>query len=83
MVADAFEERMLELLSNTLKKIFPNIIEESIQQALPKFDLRIQETMQSTVPELIRKPLNKELNSLNTLKTQRFASLQKELLTAI
>ncbi|GKD02728.1 hypothetical protein Tco_1177702 [Tanacetum coccineum] len=35
------------------------------------------------MPELIRKPLNKELNALNTLEIQRFASLQKELLTAI
>ncbi|GKD41983.1 hypothetical protein Tco_1266628 [Tanacetum coccineum] len=83
MVADAFKERMLELLSDTLKNILPNIIEESIQQALPKFDQMIQETMQSTVSKLIRKPLNKELNALNTLETQRFASLQKELVTAI
>ncbi|GJS24928.1 hypothetical protein Tco_0453560 [Tanacetum coccineum] len=83
MVADAFEERMPELISETLKNIIPNIIEESIQQALPKFDQRIQETLQSTMPELIRKLLNKELNALNTLEIQRFASLQKELLTAI
>ncbi|GJT47291.1 retrovirus-related pol polyprotein from transposon TNT 1-94 [Tanacetum coccineum] len=83
MVADAFEERMPELLSDTLKNILTNIIEESIQVAIPKFDKRIQETLQSTVPELVRKPLNKELNALNTLEIQRFASLQKELLTAI
>nr|GEV90377.1 hypothetical protein [Tanacetum cinerariifolium] len=29
------------------------------------------ETLQSTVPELIHKPMNKELNALNTLETQR------------
>ncbi|GKD03179.1 hypothetical protein Tco_1178153 [Tanacetum coccineum] len=42
----------------------------SWNHALPKFDQRIQETVQSIVPELIRKPLNKELNALNTLETQ-------------
>ncbi|GKE45063.1 hypothetical protein Tco_1472347, partial [Tanacetum coccineum] len=83
MVADAFKERMIKLLSDILKNILLNIIKESIQRALPKFDQMIQETMQSTVFELIHKPLNKELNALNTLETQRFASLQKELVTAI
>ncbi|GKC55666.1 hypothetical protein Tco_1083264, partial [Tanacetum coccineum] len=41
------------------------------------------ETLQSIVPNLICEPLNKELNVLNTLETQRFENLQKELLTAI
>nr|GEW79309.1 hypothetical protein [Tanacetum cinerariifolium] len=31
----------------------------------------LNETLQSTVPELVYKPLNKELNALNTLETQR------------
>ncbi|GJU61114.1 hypothetical protein Tco_1238880 [Tanacetum coccineum] len=83
MVADAFKERMPELISETLKNIIPNIIEESIQHALLKFDQRIQETLQYTIPELIRKLLNKELNALNTLEIQRFVSLQNELLTTI
>ncbi|GJZ07166.1 hypothetical protein Tco_0540959 [Tanacetum coccineum] len=57
-----------ELLSDRLKTILPNITEESIQQALPKFDQRIQETLRSTMPDLLNKPLNKELNALNTLE---------------
>ncbi|GKC30107.1 hypothetical protein Tco_1037401 [Tanacetum coccineum] len=35
------------------------------------------------MPKLICKPLYKELNALKTLETQRFASLQKVILTAI
>ncbi|GKD03305.1 hypothetical protein Tco_1178279 [Tanacetum coccineum] len=35
------------------------------------------------MPDLIYKPLNKELNALNTLEIQRFETLQKEILTAI
>ncbi|GJT76860.1 hypothetical protein Tco_1043585 [Tanacetum coccineum] len=71
---------MPELLSDRLKTILPNIIEESIQQALPKFDQRIQETLRSTMPDLLNKPLNKELNALNTLESQRFETLQEQLL---
>ncbi|GKD45708.1 hypothetical protein Tco_1270353 [Tanacetum coccineum] len=81
MVADAFEERMPELLSDTLKNILPYIIKKSIQQALPKFDQMVQETLKAHVPELISKPLNKELNALNTLESRRFDTLQKELMT--
>ncbi|GJY74292.1 hypothetical protein Tco_0478723 [Tanacetum coccineum] len=46
------------------------VLKRRESMALPKFDQRIQETVQSIVPELIRKPLNKELNALNTLETQ-------------
>ncbi|GJT81882.1 hypothetical protein Tco_1056224 [Tanacetum coccineum] len=68
-------------LESSLAKKVSSKLEESVpRMALPKFDQMVQETMQSTVSELIRKPLNKELNALNTLETQRFASLQKELL---
>ncbi|GJY81432.1 retrovirus-related pol polyprotein from transposon TNT 1-94 [Tanacetum coccineum] len=58
MVTDAFEERMPELLNDTLKSIIPNIIEETIQQALLKFDQRIQETLKST-EELLKAVRNK------------------------
>nr|GFC35762.1 hypothetical protein [Tanacetum cinerariifolium] len=51
--------------------------------ALLKIDQRVQETLPTTVSGLISKPLNKELNALNILETQRFENLQKELLMAI
>nr|GEU45719.1 hypothetical protein [Tanacetum cinerariifolium] len=38
-VADAFEERILDLLSDTLKNILPQIIKDSINQALFKFKM--------------------------------------------
>nr|GEU67309.1 hypothetical protein [Tanacetum cinerariifolium] len=38
--------------------------------ALLKIDHRVQETLQTTMPDLISKPLNKEFNSLNTLEIQ-------------
>nr|GEY86796.1 hypothetical protein [Tanacetum cinerariifolium] len=74
---------MPEFLSDTLKTILPHIIEDSIHRALPKIDHRVQETLKAIVPQLISKPLNKELNALNTLESNRFSSLQKELMTAI
>ncbi|GJZ78559.1 hypothetical protein Tco_0643396 [Tanacetum coccineum] len=45
MVANAFKERMHDLLSDTLKNIFPQIIEEFVKQAIPKFNERVQETL--------------------------------------
>nr|GEX27824.1 hypothetical protein [Tanacetum cinerariifolium] len=59
------------------------VYDEMDQLALPKFDQRIHENLQSTVPELIHKSLNKVLYALNTLEIQRFASLHEELLTTI
>ncbi|GJY11147.1 hypothetical protein Tco_0379332 [Tanacetum coccineum] len=41
------------------------------------------ETVETIMPDIINKPLNKELNALNTLEIQRFENLQKELLSAI
>nr|GEU49009.1 hypothetical protein [Tanacetum cinerariifolium] len=83
MVTDGLEERMPKLLSDSLKNILPQIIEESIQQALLKFDHRIKITLNSIVFDLLRKPLNKELNALNTLECQRFDNLQEKLLKAV
>ncbi|GJX90781.1 hypothetical protein Tco_0344107 [Tanacetum coccineum] len=53
------------------------------KQALPKFHQRVQKTLKAYVPEIISKPLNKELNALNTLESKRFDTLQKEVLIAI
>ncbi|GJV77117.1 hypothetical protein Tco_1508701 [Tanacetum coccineum] len=45
MVANAFKERMHDLLSNTLKNILTQIIEEFVKQAILKFDQRVQQTL--------------------------------------
>ncbi|GJX66811.1 hypothetical protein Tco_0301154 [Tanacetum coccineum] len=52
-------------------------------KALPKFGQRVQETLKAHVPKRISKPLNTELNALNTLECRRFDTLQMELMTAI
>ncbi|GJY21937.1 retrovirus-related pol polyprotein from transposon TNT 1-94 [Tanacetum coccineum] len=76
--------KVANLESSLAQKVTAKL-EESVprMQALPKIDQRVQETLHITVPGLIRKPLNKELNDLNTLETQRFENLLKELLSAI
>ncbi|GJW05261.1 hypothetical protein Tco_1564117 [Tanacetum coccineum] len=83
MIVDALEERMPELISDSLKNILPQIIKDSFQHVLPKDDQRVHETLQTTMHGLISKPLNKVLNAINILETQRFENLQKELITAI
>ncbi|GJR19283.1 hypothetical protein Tco_0967810 [Tanacetum coccineum] len=75
--------KMPDLLADTFKNLLPQIIEDSIQQTLPKFNQRVQETLKAHVLELISKPPNKELNALNTLESRRFDTLQTELMTTI
>ncbi|GKA26734.1 hypothetical protein Tco_0712843 [Tanacetum coccineum] len=43
-----------------------------------KFDKHVKKTLKAQVPDLIQKPLNKELNALNTLEYNRMADLQKK-----
>ncbi|GJS92432.1 hypothetical protein Tco_0799400 [Tanacetum coccineum] len=83
LVADAFEERIPDLLSDTLKNILPRIIKDSVNQALPKFDKRVKKTLKDKVPDLILKPLNKELIALNKLENNRMIDLQRQLSTVI
>ncbi|GJT45616.1 hypothetical protein Tco_0954331 [Tanacetum coccineum] len=73
IVVDAFEERMPELLSDTLINILPNIIKESIHEALLKFDQRIQETLEiltairAKVGKSVKKTLWKEMDIVKDL----------------
>ncbi|GKB17063.1 hypothetical protein Tco_0850986 [Tanacetum coccineum] len=83
MVADALEERIPELLSDTIKTVLPDLLKDSIKKALPKFDKQVKQTLKAQVPDLILKPLNKELIALNTLENNRLVDLQKKLTKAI
>ncbi|GJV83503.1 retrovirus-related pol polyprotein from transposon TNT 1-94 [Tanacetum coccineum] len=53
------------------------------EKALPKFDKRVKKTLKAQVPDLILKPLNKELNVLNTLENNKIVDLQKKPTKAI
>ncbi|GJV56825.1 hypothetical protein Tco_1457830 [Tanacetum coccineum] len=75
LVVDAFEERVSELLFDTLKNIHPQIIKDSVKQALPNFDKRVKLTLNAKIPELLIKPLNNAFNLLN--KKERI-SVRKE-----
>ncbi|GJS41670.1 hypothetical protein Tco_0566713 [Tanacetum coccineum] len=70
MVANVFEERIHDLLYETLKNILPELIKDSVKQSLQKFDKRMKKTLKATVPNLILKLLNKEFNALNTLESR-------------
>ncbi|GJZ67749.1 hypothetical protein Tco_0630989 [Tanacetum coccineum] len=83
MVVDALEERLPKMLSDTLKIIIPDLLKVSVNKALPNFDKRVKKTLKAQVPELILKPLNKELSALNTLENNRMVDLQKKLTKAI
>nr|GEV95368.1 putative reverse transcriptase domain-containing protein [Tanacetum cinerariifolium] len=83
MIADVFEERLPELLSDNLKNIFPKLLKDNVKKAMPMFDKRVKKTLRAEVPNIILKRLNKEFNALNTIESQRFVILQKQLGKAI
>nr|GEW32453.1 hypothetical protein [Tanacetum cinerariifolium] len=74
---DALEERLLEMLFDTLKTILLDFLKDSVKKVLHKLDKRVNKTLKAQVPDLILKPLNKELNALNTLKQQDGQSLKE------
>ncbi|GJS31988.1 hypothetical protein Tco_0492608 [Tanacetum coccineum] len=47
------------------------IIKDSIKKTLPKFDKRVKKTLKAQVPEIVLKPLYKEFNALNKMKSTR------------
>ncbi|GJS90169.1 hypothetical protein Tco_0772805 [Tanacetum coccineum] len=53
------KERMHDLLVDALKNLLSYIIEDSIQQALPKFDQRVQKTLKAYVLIAIRAKVGK------------------------
>ncbi|GKD44891.1 hypothetical protein Tco_1269536, partial [Tanacetum coccineum] len=70
MVANVFEDRIPDLLYETLKYILPELIKDSLKQSLQKIDKRKKKTLKATVPNLILRLLNKEFNALNTLESR-------------
>nr|GEU98968.1 retrovirus-related Pol polyprotein from transposon TNT 1-94 [Tanacetum cinerariifolium] len=78
MVVDALEERLHEMLSDTLKFILPSLFKDSVKKALPKFDKCVKNTLKAQVLDLILKPLNKELNALNTLENNKIEEQSPE-----
>ncbi|GJV16232.1 hypothetical protein Tco_1361555 [Tanacetum coccineum] len=75
--------KLPDLLYTTLKDILPQMLKDSVKQALPKFDKRVKKTLKAGVDELVLKPLNKDCNTLNTMKRRRFFILQKQQSKAI
>ncbi|GKB22013.1 hypothetical protein Tco_0855936 [Tanacetum coccineum] len=73
------ESSLAQKVTAKLEEYVPRMVADAFEERMPK----VQETLHIIVPDLIRKPLNKELNALNTLETQRFENLPKELLSAI
>ncbi|GJW56210.1 hypothetical protein Tco_0102941 [Tanacetum coccineum] len=65
------------------KMTYHHLLKDSMKKALPKFDKHVKKTLKAQVPDLILKPLNKELNVLNTLENNRIVDLQKKLTKAI
>ncbi|GJS46601.1 hypothetical protein Tco_0596722 [Tanacetum coccineum] len=83
IVADTLKERLLEMLSDTLKTILIDLLRYYVKKVLPKLDKRVKKTLKAQVPDLILKPLNKELNALNTLENNRTVDLRKKLTKVI
>ncbi|GJU39367.1 hypothetical protein Tco_1192324 [Tanacetum coccineum] len=76
---DNLESSLAKKVSSKLEESIPRMITDAFEERMPE----VQETLQTTVPSLISKPLNRELNALNILDTLRFENLQIKLLTAI
>ncbi|GKC10394.1 hypothetical protein Tco_1007176 [Tanacetum coccineum] len=68
-IADNIIDEMADLKASTdykLEESVPKMIVDALEERMPE----VQETLQTTVPGLISKPLNKELNALNILESR-------------
>ncbi|GJU58771.1 hypothetical protein Tco_1236537 [Tanacetum coccineum] len=87
LVADTLKAYLPGLLSKALKDSLPQMVQdsikksvlESIEENLPLFDAPVQETLKDQLPNFILKPMHREFNAFNKLKSLRFVMLQKEL----
>ncbi|GKB26898.1 retrovirus-related pol polyprotein from transposon TNT 1-94 [Tanacetum coccineum] len=74
---------LIEALKNTLPQLIKDSIKqsisESIKEKLPVCAAHVQQSLQNELSKILRKPMNKESNALNTLESRRFVMLQKEL----
>ncbi|GKC71515.1 hypothetical protein Tco_1117398 [Tanacetum coccineum] len=67
---DNLESSLAKKVSSKLEESVPIKVADAFEERIP--ELLSDETLHSTMPELIRKPLNKELNALKTLESQRW-----------
>nr|GEW70405.1 hypothetical protein [Tanacetum cinerariifolium] len=70
-VADKLEESVPDLIAESLKVTLPDLISESMKLAIPEI---IAESVNKTI-----KPMNRQFNTFNKLKSSRFVTLQQEL----
>ncbi|GJX79199.1 hypothetical protein Tco_0327348 [Tanacetum coccineum] len=55
----------------------------SVKKVMPKFSKRVKKTIKADVPDIVLKPLYKEINALNKLESQRCVTLEKRLRKSI
>ncbi|GJT00847.1 hypothetical protein Tco_0822016 [Tanacetum coccineum] len=74
---------MPDLFTTTIKNSLPQELTKTIKETLLGFNRRIRNAIKDEIPEVLNtsvlKPMYKEFNALNKLKTQRFVILDKSL----
>nr|GEW59597.1 hypothetical protein [Tanacetum cinerariifolium] len=65
------------------KDFIKSLVLESIAEELPQVEAHVQKNLQHQLPNIILKPMYKEFNAFNKLKSQRFILLQKELIKSL
>nr|GEV11879.1 hypothetical protein [Tanacetum cinerariifolium] len=88
IVTNTLKEQLPSLLSDALKDTLPQLIKDSIKSSisksiteeLPLVEAHVQKNLQDQLP---LKPMYKEFNSFNKLKSRRFDNLQGQLSTVI
>nr|GEV78135.1 hypothetical protein [Tanacetum cinerariifolium] len=73
MVDDAFEERILDLLSDTLKNILLQLLNDFVKKLMPKFDKRVKKTLKAEHLQTKVENSAFDLHELVNLKEQQFS----------
>ncbi|GJV33588.1 hypothetical protein Tco_1393988 [Tanacetum coccineum] len=91
IVAHTLKEQLPGLLFDAIKDTLPRLIKDSIKcfisesilEELPQVEAQVQKNLHDQLPTILVKPMYKEFNALNKLKSQRFVLLKKELSTSL
>ncbi|GKA59779.1 hypothetical protein Tco_0759092 [Tanacetum coccineum] len=83
LISDALAQQLPDLFTATIKNSLPQELTKAIKETLLGFNRRIRNYIKDEIPEVLNtsvlKPMYKEFNALNKLKTQRFVILDKSL----
>ncbi|GJT73268.1 hypothetical protein Tco_1032554 [Tanacetum coccineum] len=79
MIIDSLEEKLPEILYDTIRLKFLPILTESLKNFMPKVSMKIIRALNSEIPGILKqteKTVNKQFHALNNLEAERFCQLE-------